>query len=114
MVLPALLDGAPRRRIAARKRSRPPGRVHRTLACGPASARARVLPAKGNTGIHDPVKVPTAAYFREFTFHALGRIRARERARARRLSQQSHSPSTEYTLPRSSVLNRRNPSIKVG
>ena len=48
----------------ARKRSRPPDRVHRTLACGPAPARARVLPAKGNTGAHDLVKVPTAVYFR--------------------------------------------------
>src|SRR5215208_424386 len=38
MVLPPLLDGAPPRRIAARKRSRPSGRVHHTLACGPAFA----------------------------------------------------------------------------
>src|SRR5918993_3846673 len=71
MVLPGVLDGAPRRRIAARQRSRPPGCVHRTLASGPAPAGARILPAKGNTGAHDLVKGPTAAYFREFLFHAL-------------------------------------------
>src|SRR5215204_6497949 len=65
MVLPGVLDGAPRRRIAARQRSRPPVRVHRTVACGSAPARARILPAKGSTGIHDPVKVPTAANFGE-------------------------------------------------
>src|SRR5215212_6500884 len=65
MVLPGLLDSAPRRRIAARQRARPPDRVHRTIACGPAPPRARILPAKGSTGAHDLVKVPTAAYFRE-------------------------------------------------
>src|SRR5215203_6293185 len=65
MVLPALLDGAPRRRIATRKRSRPPGRVHHTLACGSALAHTRVLRAKGSTGTHDLLKVPTAANFVE-------------------------------------------------
>src|SRR5215203_2607713 len=65
MVLPSVLDGAPRRRIAAWKRSRPPGRVHLTVACGPAPARARVLPAKGGTGTHDLLKFPTAANFLE-------------------------------------------------
>jgi hypothetical protein len=49
VVLPALLDGAPRGRAAARQRSSPSGRVHHTLACGPAPARARVLRAKGST-----------------------------------------------------------------
>src|ERR687897_3715837 len=43
MVLPGVLDGAPRRRIAAWQRSRPPGRVYRTVACGSAPARARIL-----------------------------------------------------------------------
>src|SRR5215203_6500569 len=65
MVLPALLDSAPRRRIATRKRSRPPGRVHHTLACGSALAHTRVLRAKGSTGTHDLLKVPTAANFYE-------------------------------------------------
>src|SRR5918994_2199811 len=65
MVLPALLDGAPRRRIATRKRSCPPGRVHHTLACGSALAHTRVLPAKGSTGTHDLLKVPIAANFVE-------------------------------------------------
>src|SRR5215216_4453370 len=64
MVLPSLLDGAPHRRIATRERSRPPDSVHRTLASGSATARARILPAKGDTGAL--VKVPTAAYFREY------------------------------------------------
>jgi len=63
------LDGAPGRRIAARKRSRPPGRVYHTLACGPAAARTRVLRAKGSTGTHDDLlkvpRVPTAANFLE-------------------------------------------------
>src|SRR5215217_9057391 len=72
MVLPGVLDGAPSRRIAARQRARPPGRLHRTLASGPAPAGARVLPAKGNTGAHDLVKVSTAAYFREFKAKARG------------------------------------------
>src|SRR5688572_28612643 len=40
MVLPGVLDGPPPRRIAARKRARPPGRVYRTVACGSAPARA--------------------------------------------------------------------------
>jgi hypothetical protein len=66
MVLPGVLDRTPRRRIAARKGSRPPGRVHRSVACESAPARARILPAKGSTAIHDPVKVPTAATFLEF------------------------------------------------
>src|ERR671913_1010232 len=77
MVLPAVLDGAPRRRIAARKRSRPPGRVHHTLACGPAPAHTRVLPAKGNTGTHDLLKVPkvpTAANFLELRQREVRRI----------------------------------------
>src|SRR5215213_915276 len=65
VVLPGVLDGAPRGRIAARNRARPPGCVHRSLACGSATPRARVLPAKGSTGAHDLVKVPIAAYFRE-------------------------------------------------
>src|SRR5215212_2201414 len=65
MVLPHFLDRAPPRRIAARQRSHPPGRVHHTLACGPAPARTRVLPAKGSTGTHDLLKVPTAANFLE-------------------------------------------------
>src|SRR5215211_6714017 len=65
MVLPTLLDGAPRRGVAARKRSRPPGRVHRHLACGPAAPRARILPSKGSTGTHDLLKVATAANFLE-------------------------------------------------
>src|SRR5215204_2457586 len=47
MVLPSLLDSAPRRRIATRQRARPPDRVHRILARGPAPPRARILPAKG-------------------------------------------------------------------
>src|SRR5215216_165358 len=64
MVLPSLLDGAPHRRIATRERSRPPDSVHRTLASGSATARARILHAKGDTGAL--VKVPTAAYFREY------------------------------------------------
>src|SRR5829696_884665 len=38
MVLPPLLDSAPSRRIAARKRSRPPGCVHLTVAFGSAPA----------------------------------------------------------------------------
>src|SRR5215210_2740698 len=63
MVLPTLLDVAPRRRVAARERSRPPGRVHRTLACGPTPASARILPTKGNPGTHDLVRFPTAANF---------------------------------------------------
>jgi hypothetical protein len=66
MVLPAVLDGAPRGRIAAWKRSRPPGGVHHTLACGSALANTRVLRAKGSTGTHDLLKVPkvpTAANF---------------------------------------------------
>jgi hypothetical protein len=62
---PVFWDSTPRRRIAARQRARPPDRVHRTLACGPAPPRARILPTKGSTGAHDLVKVPTAAYFRE-------------------------------------------------
>src|SRR5215208_2414421 len=69
MVLPCVLDGAPGRRIAAWKSSRPPGRVHHTLACGPAAARTRVLRAKGSTGTHDDLlkvpRVPTAANFLE-------------------------------------------------
>src|SRR5215208_7849994 len=39
MVLPGVLDGPPGRRIAARKRSRPPGSVHRSVASGPAAPR---------------------------------------------------------------------------
>src|SRR5215208_7924778 len=53
MVLPGILDGAPSRRIAARQRSRPPDRVHFTLASGPAAPRARILPAKWTTGTHN-------------------------------------------------------------
>jgi hypothetical protein len=80
MVLPTLLDVAPRRRVAARKRSRPPGRVHRTLARGPAPARARILPAKGNTGTHDLVKFPTlrellTAGFSELDPHRMKHMR---------------------------------------
>src|SRR5215204_5925376 len=56
MVLPGVLDGAPRRRIAARKRSRPPDRVHLTVACWPAPAGSRVLRAKGHTDAHDLMK----------------------------------------------------------
>src|SRR5215218_8935043 len=56
MVLPGVLDGAPRRRIAARQRSRPPGRVHRSVACGPAPSRARVLRTKGGKGTNDLLK----------------------------------------------------------
>jgi hypothetical protein len=48
------------------------GRVHRTVARGPAPARARVLPAKGSAVAHDLLKIPTAAYFREDPFHAFG------------------------------------------
>src|SRR5918994_5543008 len=65
MVLPAVLDVAPRRRIATRKRSHPPGRVHRSVACWSTPARARVLWAKGSTGTHDLVKFPSAANFGE-------------------------------------------------
>src|SRR5215217_6139024 len=68
MVLPAVLDVAPSRRIAARQRARPPGRVHHTLACGSALANTRVLRARGSTGTHDLLKipkVPTAANFLE-------------------------------------------------
>ncbi len=76
MVLPSLLDSAPRRRIAARQRARPPDRVHRTLACGVAPPGARVLPAKRSTGAHDlVVKVPTAAYFRERPTREVRRMR---------------------------------------
>src|SRR5215204_2960136 len=74
MVLPAVLDGAPPRRLAARKSSRPPGRVHHTLACGPAVARTRVLRAKGSTRTHNLLKVPkipTAANFLERLFYAV-------------------------------------------
>src|SRR5918993_2075963 len=61
MVLPAVLDVAPSRRIAARQRSRPPGRVHRSVACWSAPVRARVLRTKGGTGTNDLVKFqPTA------------------------------------------------------
>src|SRR5215207_4013539 len=74
MVLPSVLDGAPRRRIAAWKRSRPPGRVHRSVACGPAPARARVLPAKGGTGTHDLLKFPTAANLGELRACEVRRI----------------------------------------
>src|ERR671911_472831 len=74
MVLPGVLDGAPRRRIAAWQRSRPPGRVYRSVACGSAPAGARILPAKGSTSIHDPVKVPTAANFGELRHHEVRRI----------------------------------------
>src|SRR5918994_1817464 len=63
VVLPAVLDGAPRRRIAARQRSRPPGRVHRSVACWSAPVRARVLRTKGGTGTNDLVKFPSAANF---------------------------------------------------
>src|SRR5829696_4499598 len=65
VVLPGVLDCAPRGRIAARKRARPPGSVHRSLACGSAPARARVLPAEGGTGNHDLLKIPFAANFLE-------------------------------------------------
>src|SRR5918993_2206433 len=74
MVLPAVLDVAPRRRIAARKRSRPPGRVHRSVACGSAPAGARVLPAKGGTRPHDLLKFPSAATFLELCVCELWRI----------------------------------------
>src|SRR5215208_6238906 len=74
MVLPALLDGAPGRRIATRKRSCPPGRVHHTLACGSALAHTRVLPAKGSTGTHDLLKVPIAANFVELRLREVRRI----------------------------------------
>src|SRR5215204_1955387 len=60
VVLPGVLDGAPRGRIATRKRARPPGSVHRSLACGSAPARARVLPAKGSPDAHNLMKIPTA------------------------------------------------------
>src|SRR5215212_1495931 len=63
MVLPGVLDGAPRGRIASRQRARPPGRVHRALACGPAAPSARVLPAEWSTDILVLVKFPTAANF---------------------------------------------------
>src|SRR5215204_227801 len=63
MVLPALLDGASRRRIAAKKRSRPPGRVHRSVGCGLAPAGTRVLRAKEGTGPHAFLMFPTAANF---------------------------------------------------
>src|ERR671910_1434888 len=80
MVLSGLLDSTPRRRIATRQRARPPDRVHRTLACGPAPPRARILPAKGSTGAHDHVKVPTAvAYFGEHhSSTSFGEYRGRE------------------------------------
>src|ERR671921_14777 len=65
MVLPAVLDVAPRRRIATRKRSHPPGCVHRSVACGSAPAGARVLRAKGGTGTDDLLTYPTAANFLE-------------------------------------------------
>src|SRR5215204_49315 len=74
MVLPAVLDGAPRRGLAARKRSRPPGCVHHTLACGPAAARTRVLRAKGSTRTHDLLKVTTAANFLELRKDEVRRI----------------------------------------
>jgi hypothetical protein len=41
------------------------GRVHRTVARGPAPARARVLPAEGGTGTHALLRCPTAANFLE-------------------------------------------------
>src|SRR5215207_9676422 len=94
VVLPALLDGAPLRRVAARKRSHPPGRAHRTLPCGPAASRTRVLPAKESTATHDLLKFRTQrtsqnaverkSNFAEFPFHALRCIRARRKARAAR------------------------------
>src|SRR5215216_7029714 len=65
MVLPSVLDVAPSRRIATRKRSHPPGRVHRSVACWSAPARARVLRAKGGTGTHYLLKFLTAANFLE-------------------------------------------------
>src|SRR5919112_6184322 len=65
MVLPAVLDVAPSRRIATRKRSHPPGGVHRSVACGSAPVRARVLRAKGGTGTDDLLTYPTAANFLE-------------------------------------------------
>src|SRR5918995_321965 len=68
MVLPAVLDVAPSRRIAARQRSRPPGRVHRSVACWSAPVRARVLRTKGGTGTNDLVKFPSAANFSELRF----------------------------------------------
>src|SRR5829696_3884420 len=74
MVLPTLLDGAPCGRIASRQRARPPGCVHRTLACGSALANTRVLPAEGSTSAHYLVKGPTASYFGVHQFYALGRI----------------------------------------
>src|SRR5215208_2601709 len=77
MVLPAVLDGAPRRRIAARQGSRPPDRVHSTRASGPAAPGSRVLPAKGSTGTHDLLnvpKVPTAANFGELRLGEVRRI----------------------------------------
>src|SRR5215211_7294644 len=61
MVLPPLLDGTPPRPIATRQGSRPPDRVTRTLACGPAAPGSRVLRPKGSKGAYDLVKVPTAA-----------------------------------------------------
>jgi hypothetical protein len=69
MVLPPHLDSAPRRRIAAWQRSRPPARVHRSVASGSAPAGSRILPARGSTGIHDPVKVPITADFVELRQH---------------------------------------------
>src|SRR5215207_3653108 len=63
MILPALLDGAPGRRIAAWQRAHPPDRVHRSVGCGLAPAGARVLSAKGGTGTHAFLMFPTAANF---------------------------------------------------
>src|SRR5215203_101749 len=77
MVLPTLLDSAPRWRVATWQRARPPDSVYRTLAFGPAAPRTRVFPAKGNTGTHDLLKVPkvlTAANFVELRLAELRRI----------------------------------------